>query len=149
MQGANGSVFGCGLCRRTKGIGIWKLPVAKDESHGKWRDEWLGKIKKTREMDQNFSEQSKSDAIYTCEKQLRLKISKYVSIHVCTLVFVKLSDLLWTGLSLPFLLTTGCGISGDNIKEMPSSSYISTSMGIIQKGLGSYILFWFDTIRLC
>ena len=45
------------------------------------------------------------------------------------------------GLSLPFLLTTGCGISGDNIKEMPSSSYISTSMGIIQKGLGSYILF--------
>ena len=94
MQGANGSVFGCGLCRRTKGIGIWKLPVAKDEAHGKWRDEWLGKIKKTREMDQNFSEQSKSDAIYTCEKQLRLKISKYVSIHVCTLVFVKLSDLL-------------------------------------------------------
>ena len=93
MQGANGSVFGCGLCRRTKGIGIWKLPVAKDEAHGKWRDEWLGKIKKTREMDQNFREQSKSDAIYTCEKQLRLKISKYVSIHVCTLVFVKLSDL--------------------------------------------------------
>ena len=94
MQGANGSVFGCGLCRRTKGIGIWKLPVAKDEAHGKWRDEWLGKIKKTREMDQNFSGQSKSDAIYTYEKQLRLKISKYVSIHVCTLVFVKLSDLL-------------------------------------------------------
>ena len=55
MQGANGSVFGCGLCRRTKGIGIWKLPVAKYEAHGKWRDEWLGKIKKTREMDQNFS----------------------------------------------------------------------------------------------
>ena len=65
MQGANCSVFGCGLCRRTKGIGIWKLPVAKDKAHGKWRDEWLGKIKKTREMDQNFSEQSKSDAIYT------------------------------------------------------------------------------------
>ena len=102
MQGANGSVFGCGLCRRTKGIGIWKLPVAKYEAHGKWRDEWLGKIKKTREMDQNFSGQSKSDAIYTCEKQLRLKISKYVSIHVCTLVFVKLSDLLWTGFSSIF-----------------------------------------------
>ena len=34
------------------------------------------------------------------------------------------------GLSLPYLLTTGCGISDDNIKEMPSPSYISTSMGM-------------------
>ena len=48
MTGANYSVFGCGSCRRTKGIGIWKLPVAKDEAHGKWRDEWLGEIKMTR-----------------------------------------------------------------------------------------------------
>ena len=68
MPGANCSVFGCGSCRRTKGIGIWKLPVAKDEAHGTWRDEWLGEIKKTREMDQNFREQLKSDRIYTCEK---------------------------------------------------------------------------------
>ena len=40
MPGANCAVFGCGSCRRTKGIGIWKLPVAKDEAHRKWRDEW-------------------------------------------------------------------------------------------------------------
>ena len=44
MPGANCSVFGCGSCRRTKGIGIWKLPVAKDEAHGTWRDEWLGEM---------------------------------------------------------------------------------------------------------
>ena len=49
MPGANCAVFGCGSCRRTKGIGIWKLPVAKDEAHRKWRDEWLGEIKKTRD----------------------------------------------------------------------------------------------------
>ena len=42
--------------------------MAKDEAHRKWRDEWLGEIKKTREMDQNFREQLKSDKIYTCEK---------------------------------------------------------------------------------
>ena len=47
MPGANCSVFGCGSCRRTKGIGIWKLPMAKDEAHGTWRVEWLGEIKET------------------------------------------------------------------------------------------------------
>ena len=91
MHGANGSVFGCGLCRRTKGIGIWKLPVAKDEAHGKWRDEWLGKIKKTREMDQNFREQSKSDAIYTCtgEKHFApedIEICQYMFVHLFSLI---------------------------------------------------------------
>ena len=48
MPGENCAVFGCGSCRRTKGIGIWKLPLAKDEAHEKWREEWLGEIKKTR-----------------------------------------------------------------------------------------------------
>jgi len=64
MPGANCAVFGCGSCRRTKGIGIWRLPVAKDEAHRKWQGEWLGEIKKTREMDQNFREQLKSNRIY-------------------------------------------------------------------------------------
>jgi len=38
--------------------------VAKDEAHRKWQGEWLGEIKKTREMDQNFREQLKSNRIY-------------------------------------------------------------------------------------
>ena len=31
MPGVNCAVIGCGSCRRTKGIGIFKLPSAKDD----------------------------------------------------------------------------------------------------------------------
>ena len=37
MPGENCAVFGCGSCRRTKGIGIWKLPSAKEEAHLTWK----------------------------------------------------------------------------------------------------------------
>ena len=32
-RGVNCFVFGCGSCRRTKGMGIWKLPLAKDATN--------------------------------------------------------------------------------------------------------------------
>ena len=48
MPGDNCSVFGCGSCRRTKGIGIWKLPSARNAEYKKWREEWLSAITKTR-----------------------------------------------------------------------------------------------------
>ena len=67
-------------------MGIWKLPLAKDEAHGKWRDEWLGEIKKTREMDQNFREQLKNDIIYTCERHFApedIEICKYTYSFDC------------------------------------------------------------------
>ena len=86
MPGVNCSVFSCGSCKRTKGMGIWKLPLAKDEAHGKWRDEWLGEIKKTREMDQNFREQLKNDRIYTCERHFApedIEICKYTYSFDC------------------------------------------------------------------
>ena len=54
MPEDNCSVFGCGSCRRTKGIGIWKLPLAKDAAHAKWRDEWLGADKKDKGNDYGF-----------------------------------------------------------------------------------------------
>ena len=54
MPGENCAVWGCGSCRRTKGIGIWKLPSAKNEAHMKWRDDWLNEITKTRVIDQDF-----------------------------------------------------------------------------------------------
>ena len=73
MPGENCAVFGCGSCRRTKGIGIWKLPLAKDEAHAKWREEWLSEIKKTREIDQNFRELIKHDRVYTCQKHFAPK----------------------------------------------------------------------------
>ena len=57
MPGVNCAVFECGPCRRTKGIGIFKLPSAKDEKHKRWREEWLGELKKTRELDEDFRRQ--------------------------------------------------------------------------------------------
>ena len=37
-----------------KGIGIWKLPVAKDEAHKKWQDRWLSEMTKMCEIDHDF-----------------------------------------------------------------------------------------------
>ena len=68
MPGDNCAVFGCGTCRRVKGIGIWKLPAAKDEAHKKWRADWLREITKAREIDQDFRERIKNDRVFTCEK---------------------------------------------------------------------------------
>ena len=33
MPGVDCAVVGCGSCRGTKGIGIFKLPSAKDDKH--------------------------------------------------------------------------------------------------------------------
>ena len=68
MPSDNCSVFGCGSSLRTKGIGIWKLPLPKDDAHREWRDAWLGEILKTRVIDQDFNKQIKNDRVYTCEK---------------------------------------------------------------------------------
>lgn len=68
MPGDNCSVFGCGTSRRTKGVGIWKLPAPKDEGHRKWRDAWLSEITKTRTVDAVFRKKIQNDTIYTCEK---------------------------------------------------------------------------------
>ncbi|KXJ07724.1 DNA transposase THAP9 [Exaiptasia diaphana] len=71
MPGDNCAVFGCGSSRRTKGIGIWKLPSGKDEESRKWRDAWLKEITKCREMDQNFRNQLKYDRVFICEKHFK------------------------------------------------------------------------------
>lgn len=68
MPGDNCSVFGCGSCRRTKGIGIWKLPSAQNAEYKKWREEWLSAITKTRVIDEDFKKQIDSDKVLTCEK---------------------------------------------------------------------------------
>lgn len=80
MPGDNCCVFGCGSSRKTKGIGIWKLPLAKDEEHRKWREAWLGEITKSRVIDQNFKDQIKMDKVFTCEKHFKdedIDICKY------------------------------------------------------------------------
>jgi len=57
MPGDNCSVFGCGICRRTKEVGRWKLLKARDKDHNKWREDWLSEITKTREVNCVFKGQ--------------------------------------------------------------------------------------------
>ena len=86
MPGRNCAVFGCGSCRRTKGIGIWKLPLAVDEKHREWREAWLGELKKTRVIDYDFRDQIRNDRVYTCEKHFApedVEICKYFRALSC------------------------------------------------------------------
>lgn len=68
MPGCNWSITGCGTCRRTKGIGIFKLPAEKNDEYKEWRRNWLSQITKTREIDEDFRRQINNDTVYTCEK---------------------------------------------------------------------------------
>ena len=54
MPGDNCSVVGC---RKTKAIGIWKLPAPRNDSYRKWRQDWLNMLKKYRVTDKNFQRQ--------------------------------------------------------------------------------------------
>lgn len=71
MPGDNCAVFGCGSSRRTKGIGIWKLPAPRNDEYKKWREDWLNELTKTRQIDENFESQIGSDRVYTCERHFR------------------------------------------------------------------------------
>ena len=74
MPGRNCAVFGCGSCRRTKGIGIWKLPLAVDDRHREWCEAWLG-------------DQIKNDRVYTCKKHFppeNVEICKYFLVISCS-----------------------------------------------------------------
>ncbi|XP_022803322.1 uncharacterized protein LOC111340701 [Stylophora pistillata] len=72
MPGDNCSVVGCGSCRRSKGIGIWKLPAPRNEVYKKWRADWLNELTKSREVDKDFQKQIDSDRVFTCEKHFAL-----------------------------------------------------------------------------
>ena len=71
MPAVNCSVFGCDTCRRTKGIGIFKLSAPWNDAYKKWREEWLLEIAKTRTVDSAFRQQISKDSIYTCEKHFK------------------------------------------------------------------------------
>lgn len=71
MPGENCAVLGCGTCRRTKGIGIWKLPAARNPEYKTWRENWLSEITKTRVIDTNFRQMINNDRVYTCEKHFK------------------------------------------------------------------------------
>ena len=65
------SVVGCGSCRKTKGIGIWKLPAPRNEAYEKWRLDWLNQLTISREIDKNFQRLIDNDRVYTCEKHFK------------------------------------------------------------------------------
>ena len=67
------ALVGYGTSRRTKGIGIFKLPAAKNDKYKRWRKEWLSKITKTRVIDKAFREKILNDTVYTCEKHFKVE----------------------------------------------------------------------------
>lgn len=71
MPGANCCVVGCGVSRRSKGVGIFKVPKAINENHKKWRDDWLAIIMKTRVVDSSFKQQIGNDTVFTCERHFK------------------------------------------------------------------------------
>ena len=58
-------------CRKTKGIGIWKLPAPRNETYKKWRLDWLNQLTISREIDKNFQRLIDNDRVYTCEKHFK------------------------------------------------------------------------------
>ena len=95
MLGVNCAVIRCGSCSRTEGIGIFKLSSAKDDKHKRWRDEWVGELKKTREVDKDFRRQINEDKVYTCEKHFKdelIEICKYFLINrACSSVTINIA----------------------------------------------------------
>ena len=79
MPGENCCVVNCSTSRRTKGIGIFKIPSAK--RYPEWRKEWLNSITKTRVVDENFKIQISNDRVYACQKHFKdddIETSKFV-----------------------------------------------------------------------
>ncbi len=59
-----------------------KIRIKKDKAHALWRKEWLGEIKKMRDLDQSFKELIEKDHVHTCEKHFAaedIEICKYSS----------------------------------------------------------------------
>ena len=71
MPGDNCAVFGCGSSRRTKGLGIFKLPAPSNDSRKKWRRDLLNEITKSRVVDKAFKDKIEKDSVYICEKHFQ------------------------------------------------------------------------------
>ncbi|KAJ8050297.1 hypothetical protein HOLleu_03441 [Holothuria leucospilota] len=71
MPGDNCAVNGCGTSRRSKGVGIFKLPAAKNQEYMRWHASWLNEITKSRVIDKEFREKIRNDRVFTCERHFR------------------------------------------------------------------------------
>ncbi len=83
MPGDNCAVFNCGSCRRTKGIGIFKLPAANNDNKKKLTEELLNEIRKSRVLDKAFKERIKNDRVFICEKHF---LPEQIEICKCRLL---------------------------------------------------------------
>ena len=66
MSGANCAIFGCGINRCHKGIGIFK-PASKTE-HPEWRSKWINIITRDRVVDRVLKERIDNDSVFVYEK---------------------------------------------------------------------------------
>ena len=69
---------------------MWKLPLAKDKAYSTWRKEWVGEIKKTRDLDHSFRELIEKDCVFTFEKHFAaeaIEICEYSFYNTCNLRF--------------------------------------------------------------
>ena len=81
MPGANCCIPLCGTSRH-KGIGIFGIIVATEQKSTEWRENLLGEIKKTREVDKAFREQILKNSVKICEMHFKpeyIEIRKYTS----------------------------------------------------------------------
>ena len=78
MPDVNLSVYDYGTCRRTKGI--FRVPLAKDDAHRRWRDEWLGEIKKPGKWTRILEERSMMTRATRARSISTQRKLKYVSI---------------------------------------------------------------------
>ena len=70
IPGDNCCIVGCGVNRRSKSVGILKLP--SEEVNKEWRLKWLNEITKSRVDDESFTDQLHRDRAYICEKHFKL-----------------------------------------------------------------------------
>ena len=83
MSRVNCAIVSCGNSRRTKGIGIYKLPAAENDKYKKWREEWVSEITKPSVIDNASREKILNDTVYTREKHFKtedIELCKYTLI---------------------------------------------------------------------
>ena len=67
MPGANCSIFGCSVSRRTSGIAIFKIPGGNDEFSSSWREKLVNIITKDRVIDKGLRNQIDKRKLHICE----------------------------------------------------------------------------------
>ena len=83
MPGANCSMYGCGTSRKHKDIGIFKLPLPKDDFHRKWRQDLIDIILRFRVLDESLERQINEDRIHICQRHFRED-----QFYVCKLIYI-------------------------------------------------------------